>query len=75
MTAQNICINTILNNEDISISGLRLNDDNDLKFNSILISKVNYSMNPPHVSSSHCNRFVPKSFQFGICFDTHFVFV
>ena len=30
-------------------------------FNPILISIVNHSMNLPHISSSICNRFVPKS--------------
>ena len=40
--------------------------------NHILISIVNiYSMNLPHISSSHCDRFVPKSSQFGYYFDTH----
>ena len=40
-------------------------------FDPILISIVNYSMNLPNISSSHCNRFVPKSCQLGYWFDTH----
>ena len=43
--------------------------------NHILISIVNiYSMNLPHISSSPCDRFVPKSSQFAYYFDTHIIF-
>ena len=34
-------------------------------FNPILISIVNHSMYLPNISSSICNRFVPKSYQYG----------
>ena len=44
-------------------------------FNPILISIVNHSMNLPNISSSICNRFVPKSYQYGYLFDTHTLFL
>ena len=32
-------------------------------------------MNLPHISSSHCNSFVQKSYQFCYRFDTHTLFL
>ena len=44
-------------------------------FNPILISIVYHLMNLPHISSSICNRFVPKSCQYGYWVDTHTLFL
>ena len=63
-TVQNISNKTIWTNRDISISGLKLNDDIDLNFNHNFISSVNYSMNLAYISSSQSNRFASKSSQF-----------
>ena len=66
LTVQNISNKTILTSGDISISGLRLNDDTNLKFNCIFIYIVNYSIYHPHIRSSHCTGLFKRAVDWDI---------